>query len=368
MTERELIVNMINHKNCGTFPTELWITTPAKDNLIKYLGVKNDFELHKELGIALIPDCNLSYINEKWEKWEKLKFKEDSPFGEKRYIWHDNKTFEDLKGVVYKTGSDTRYVQWVRGPLSDMEEPNADAAIFFSDENLLRTEMYKEKVEKFKKEGLFTRIGFETPFKVAWQQRGFENFLMDYYLHTDFVEKIFKKYIDEIIPQINVAIKAGVDLLCFGGDVAMQDRVLMGPEKFREFDKVVLKKIIDYTKTKKPDIYFFFHSDGDITSIMDDLLEIGFDFINPMQPECMDITNIKKVYGDKIVMHGCGSLQKTLPFGSTKDVENEVKYIIDNCGKNGGLVIMPSNVIDINVPPENIVTFYKTAKEYYPYE
>ena len=126
--------------------------------------------------------------------------------------------------------------------------------------------------------------------------------------------------------------------------------------------------MIVYCRRMNPDVVFFIHSDGNIMPVMEDLVDdLGFNMINPMQPECMDLKKIFRNFGDRIVMHGCGSLQKTLPFGSPEEVKREVRSIIDNLGQSGGLAVMPSNYIGFDIPIENIIAFYETARDYFPY-
>jgi uroporphyrinogen decarboxylase len=195
-----------------------------------------------------------------------------------------------------------------------------------------------------------------------------QNLLMDYHLNPGFVTDVYNRLVARDVPRLKVAIEADVDMIKIEGDFAMQDRVIMGPKKWRQFDKTALRKIVDFCREINPDITFYVHSDGDVTAVMDDLVfDLGFDMVNPLQPECVDLRLIKEQYGDKIVMHGCGSLQRTLPFGSVEEVRNEVREIIDICGENGGLVVMPSNHVGFDVPVENIIAFFETARDYFPY-
>lgn len=93
------------------------------------------------------------------------------------------------------------------------------------------------------------------------------------------------------------------------------------------------------------------------------LIEIGFNIINPIQPECMDPVKIKKMYGDRITLHGTISAQKTLPFGTPEEVRKEVLSRIKECGYNGGLILAPANALTTDVPIENVLTLYNTTKE-----
>jgi uroporphyrinogen decarboxylase len=148
------------------------------------------------------------------------------------------------------------------------------------------------------------------------------------------------------------------------GDIAMQDRMLMSPELWRRIDKPRMARLISECRSGNPDLFFFFHSDGNVTAIMDDLIEIGFDVINPIQPECMDPVDVKKRWGNKITMHGGLSVQRTLPMGSVEDVRAEVATLIENCGYDGGLVVCPSNVVQPDTPVENIIACYHSARDF----
>ena len=86
--------------------------------------------------------------------------------------------------------------------------------------------------------------------------------------------------------------------------------------------------------------------------------------IDPIQPECMDPIEIKKLYGDKITLHRCGSLQRTLPFGTPKDCKKEAVTYIEQCEQNGGLVLGASNTIGYDVPVKNVVVWYEAVRDY----
>jgi len=90
-------------------------------------------------------------------------------------------------------------------------------------------------------------------------------------------------------------------------------------------------------------------------------VEIGFDIIDPIQPECMNVEEVKKKYEKIITLHGTLSLQKTLRFGSKDDVIDEVKQRIENCGFNGGLILAPANTVTDDIPIQNILAVYETV-------
>lgn len=194
--------------------------------------------------------------------------------------------------------------------------------------------------------------------------RGMDNLLADYLINRDFLDALYDRlyaFYGEICKRLA---RAGVDQISYTGDIAMQDRIIMGADTWRAVDKPRVAKLIADCRAIKPDVKFFIHSDGNVTDLMDDLVDVGFDIINPIQPECMDPVAVKKRWGGRITLHGGISPQKTLPFGSTADVREEVERLIRKCGYNGGLVVFPSNVIQPDTPVENIITCFHTARDF----
>jgi uroporphyrinogen decarboxylase len=155
-------------------------------------------------------------------------------------------------------------------------------------------------------------------------------------------------------------------MISITGDIAMQDRIIMGPEAWRRVDKPRMADLIRACRAVNPEVFFFIHSDGNVSDLMDDLIEIGFNVINPIQPECMDPVEVKKRWGDKITIHGGVSLQRTLPNGTPEEVRAEVESLIRQCGYNGGLVVFPSNVIQPDTSVENIVACFHSARDIKP--
>jgi uroporphyrinogen decarboxylase len=125
-----------------------------------------------------------------------------------------------------------------------------------------------------------------------------------------------------------------------------------------------MAKIIQKAKEIKPDILIFYHGDGDLQVIIPDLIEIGVDVLNPIQPECMDAIALKKQYGDKLSFWGTIGTQTTMPFGKPTDVVSLVEQMIASVGKGGGLVLSPTHTIEPDVPWENIEAFVSAVKKY----
>lgn len=106
------------------------------------------------------------------------------------------------------------------------------------------------------------------------------------------------------------------------------------------------------------------HSCGQILRVMPDLVELGVDILNPVQPECMDLKFLKETYGDNITFWGGISTQRTLPHGIPDDVRRETREVIALMSRNGGYIICSSQEIQTDVPYENLKALIETAKSY----
>jgi uroporphyrinogen decarboxylase len=220
-----------------------------------------------------------------------------------------------------------------------------------------------DQIHKFKSSYVISAV-LPNLFKHAWVLRGWDNFLQDLCLNVEYVETLLDILGEYKLMQVEKFIKVGVDLIELGGDIGMQNRMIISPEMWRRYFKPRLRTLIQKVKRKFPHIWFFFHSDGYIKPVIPDLIEIGFDILNPIQPESMDPAELKELFGDRITFDGTISLQKTLPFGTVEDVKDEVIQRITTCGMNGGFILAPSNDVTADVPVENIIALYDTAKNY----
>jgi uroporphyrinogen decarboxylase len=189
----------------------------------------------------------------------------------------------------------------------------------------------------------------------------------DLLVNKEIAHKIMDMTVDYHLKLGYKLIEKDVDMIWLANDVGSEHSMLISPEVFREFMKPRLSHMIGEFKKKNKDIKVAWHSDGYILPILDDLVEIGLDVLNPIQPESMDPTHIKKRYGNNLCLWGTVSTQRTFPYCKPKDVENEVIDRIRNCAPGGGFLIAPTHNIQLDVPEENLFAFYNTIKKYGKY-
>lgn len=152
--------------------------------------------------------------------------------------------------------------------------------------------------------------------------------------------------------------ECGEELLCFYNDYGMQDRLQIPPDLWRKFLKPWWKKIISSLRKDFPECIFFLHSCGKIEEILPDLVEVGFDVLHPLQPECHDVTEVLRQFGSRISFWGTISAQKTIPFGKRSEIEAEVKSRVQIFKNMPVLIISPSNTIGGEVLVDNVVLVY----------
>jgi len=263
------------------------------------------------------------------------------------------------KNVEYQTRfGQGRYTEIVGHPLADDE-----AIESYQPPDPNRPELYVEAervVKEHKDEYWIVGVTVTTIFETAWALRGYEKTLMDLVLHPDLVERLFDIPFHYHLTAAKKLVEMGVDMIWIGDDVGAQDRMLISPQTWRRFLKPRLATFISTLKSINPDLKLAYHSDGNIYPIIPDLIEIGLDVLNPIQPRCMDPEKLKQEYGDKLCFWGSIDEQYTLPFGTPAEVEKEVLTRLKTLGQNGGLIIGPTHHVQLDTPLENFWAMVNT--------
>ena len=196
----------------------------------------------------------------------------------------------------------------------------------------------------------------------AWQVRGYEEFLMDLLAQREWAELLLDRFRANNERAAAAAARTGYDCIAIGDDVANQNTMMFQPDLWREIMKPRWAGVIAAARVHKPDIHVWYHSDGNIQDILDDLIEIGITILNPVQPECMDPLTVRKRCGKRLAFDGCVGTQTVFPFGTPDDMHRTIRSLVDNLdGLNGGLMLSPTHVLEPDVPPENVVAFFEAC-------
>jgi uroporphyrinogen decarboxylase len=200
-------------------------------------------------------------------------------------------------------------------------------------------------------------------FERSWIMRGFENFLMDVTESPAFVEESLERMMNLYLELVDITCQLPVDGILFGDDWGEQRGIILGPRRWRQLLKPRWAKI--YDRVHQHGKIVFHHSCGSVADIMPDLIEIGMDFLESVQPEAagMNPYELKKKWGDHIGFWGCLGSQSTIPFGTPQEIKEEVRKLRREVGKNGGYILAPAKPLQIETPLENEIALYEVLVE-----
>ena len=200
--------------------------------------------------------------------------------------------------------------------------------------------------------------------------RGFQDWYMDLVLRPDRAEALFDAVLEVTLRMTENILKAAGDLadvVMTADDIGGQQGLLFSYDHYLRFIKPRHKKFFQLVRDLTP-AKILLHCCGSIARILDDLIELGVDAVNPVQTSAagMDPVQLKKTGGDRMSFWGGIDTQQTLPFGSVEDVKRMVEQRIEELGEGGGYVLCAVHNIQPDVPLENILAMYRHAREYVP--
>jgi uroporphyrinogen decarboxylase len=274
----------------------------------------------------------------------------------------------DEWGIAWVRGSEFHFERMIH-PLREATSVRDVEAYPFPD--LAAPERFIDfaaRVQEVHDEGLaavasVTPVG-GTVFWPAYKLRGMEALLMDLVAEPAFAEALLDRVTD-----ISAALAArlatfDVDILWLADDLGTQRALIVSRPSWRRWFMERLRRVVEAAKRVNPRLLVAFHSDGKIDEIIPDLIDIGIDVLNPLQPEVMDIAAIKREYGRHLAFWGGVGTQTTMPFGTAAEVRQAVRDLIRAVGEGGGLLVAPTHLVEPEVPWENIMAFVEAVEEY----
>lgn len=367
MNHRERVLAAINLEEPDRVPMSLEFSENPLKKMFNYYGIISEGRFKRKLGFGTRPyeegllseevislyeklGCDLLHVEPTSpENWKPTKYESG--------IWKDE------WGVLCQPRVPGTIDWFVHHPIEKYEDlenyefpdPEAPGRFRFIDN------VIKKYGNKF---AIISGIGW-CLFERAWLLRGFVPLIKDMIVNPKFVEKLLDKIVEYDMKLAKLIIERKIDIFYIGDDYGGQERLLISPNLWRKFIKPRLQKILSIPKSKG--IPVAIHSDGNISSIINDLIEIGISILNPVQPLALDPTFVKKNFGDKLCLFGTIDIQKTLPFGKPEDVKKEILQRISILGQGGGLILAPTHTILPDVPMENILAMIQTIHKFGKY-
>lgn len=277
----------------------------------------------------------------------------------------EGETYTDEWGVGWRSVQHNtpygvgRYTELVNHPLAE------DQAIEdYEPPDPHRPELYEEArrvIDRFRDEYWIVGCTVCTIFETAWALRGLERALLDFVENPELLRRVLEIPYRYHLTAARRLVELGVDMVWLGDDVGTQQHMLISPDHWRRFLKPLMASLIAELKCINPKVEVAYHTDGCVYPIIPDLIEIGLDVLNPIQPASMDPARLKADFGDRLCFWGALDIQETLPFGTPADVRAEVLERLRTMGKGGGLIIGPSHYVQLDTPLENFWTMVNTV-------
>ena len=346
MTSRERVLLAMRRERPDRPPFEFSLTPALMDAFKERAGDVSPEE-YFGMDVAHVSTHSPPRPNEYGHWYEGRELKEGTTF--------------DMWGVAHEPGSMYHFTHYV-SPLAGRAASEVARYELPDCTNPACFEGLADRVAALHEKG-FAVTGFVGhTYETAWQIRGYDDFLRDMALDPDPIEDLVERLTSQNVVMARELAKAGVDVLRCGDDVASQNALMFSPPLWRRFFKNRLKRIMDAAREVKPDILTWYHSDGNIEVLIPELIEVGLDILNPVQPECMDLRTIKEQYGDRLAFWGTIGTQSTMPFGTADEVRDTVRRTIELMGP--GLLVAPTHTLEPEVPWANIEALVETVKAY----
>jgi uroporphyrinogen decarboxylase len=356
MKHRDRVRLALSHQIPDRCPMQVSFTPEFADRLQADLQLKgksihnphgggNTYELEKTLGEDMLL-TSVGWANSYYQ--DRREYVDDWGIG-----W---------KSVDYTTPYGTgRYTEIAGHPLAD---DHALSQYHGPDPD--RPELYAEAervIREEQNEYWIVGVTVTTIFECAWALRGYEKLLTDFAANPDLANSILEIPYQFHLTAARKLVEMGVDMIWIGDDVGSQNRMLISPKHWRQFLKPRMANFIAELKRINPQVKVAYHSDGVIDPIIPELIEIGLDVLNPVQPACMDPAMLKTKYGDRLCFWGSMDEQYTLPFGTPEEVRAEVIRRLRTVGKDGGLILGPTHHVQLDTPMENFWAMINTITQ-----
>ena len=205
----------------------------------------------------------------------------------------------------------------------------------------------------------------------AIYMRGMEEFFCDLALNKEFAVELMEKILDyhgKLYTRFLEEVGEFVQIVHTSDDLGTQVAPYFSLAMYRDLIKPKQKALMAHIKDRSG-AKIFYHCDGAVSSLIDDLIEIGVDILNPIEAAVkgMDPAILKKSFGDRLCFHGGISQQQVLSRGTPEQVLNEVKQRIAELGHGGGYILAAAQTIVPEIPADNIVEMFRAARKYGTY-
>lgn len=323
MTPRECVLAALAHQEPETLPYQLYMDPAVRE------------AVDREMGGVLWRDSLIPFFHETWFVYPN---QETQPDG--RYV--------DAFGSLWESGSIMHHLQPALSEpsLKGFQWPDLDA-IWESQQPKL-ADAIRLNPNSYR----WAALGFGL-FERAWTLRGFNEILMDLASEPAFCEDLLDQIMEHQMKVVGLLLTLDIDAIFFSDDWAYQKGLIMGPELWRQMIKPRKATMIEqvHRAGKKA----ILHCCGSVMEVLPEMIEIKLDCLQSLQPEAMDVFEIKRRYGSSLALWGGGPSQSLIPFGTPEEVRAAFARLRRELGAGGGYISGPSKPLLSETPAANAV-------------
>jgi len=338
MNSRDRVLAALDHQTPDRTPRNFWAEPPTWNRLFQYLGYQEKERLLVDLEIDIrsleVPGTsdiqNGDGIFQNF--WGERYVYQPTPWGTMR---------EDIPGA-----------------LSDAT--NIDDLVNFpwQSPDIFDYSSLPEQCKRWNDYALL--YGFADIWERPALVRGLQNMFIDMTDHPEWVHflgRTFTDFYKEDYTRAAEATKGRIDLFLLISDLGSQRGPLMSKRMFQQFVAPYIKEMCDLIHGLGAKVLF--HSCGNIRPLIADLIELGVDVLDPIQPMGdMAPETLKSEFGDRLCFHGGIDMQHLLPQGTPDEVRTSARRYEEVLGKDGGYILAPAHLFQPDVPPENVLAVY----------
>lgn len=339
MTSRERVLMALRHEQPDRVPRDFWAEEPAWNRLQAHVGYADRERLLRQLGIdvrhldAESPPERPVGEGVFQNFWGERYVYQTTPWGPMREdvpgALSHAESLADLEAFAWPTPDDRDYSKL--GPQARQHE---EYALLYG-------------------------------FADIWQRpalvRGWEGMFLDMAVNPDWVHFLCRRFTDYYLEDYTRAAEATggrIDLYLLISDLGSQRGPLISLPMFRQFVAPYLGEMARHIHQLGAQVLY--HSCGAIGPFIPDLIELGVDVLDPIQPVSAEMApeRLKAQYGDRLSFHGGMDMQKLLPFGTPEQIQAEARRYSEVLGSGGGYLLGPAHLFQPDVPPENVLAVY----------
>ena len=327
MNRRSIVLDQVRHHETVRVPYTLAFEEDVAIRLDEYFGE----EAWRERMIKYVAECGS--VSER--KNEEL----------------DDTHHRDAFGTVWRTDKLPPYVVE-----PGLKVPSLHGYTFPSADTFLDPALKDAVKERIKEPpGSFTIVSTSMCLWESWYVRGFENTLMDCAAEEGFYAELLDRFTELTLALLEECADVPADAIMMGDDWGNQQGIMIGPQRWRRFFKPRYARIFDAIHQQNK--FAITHCCGSVADIMGDIVQIGLDVLESVQPEAagMNPYALKKRWGEKITFWGGLGSQSTIPFGTPDEIRHEIRHLRREMARGGGYILAPAKPLRCETPTENAI-------------